>query len=126
MEITLKDVSIPRTTDEGYLCGKPTGEVAQLLRRLRQQARKKVIDEPDVKFPLHDLTADEMQVLHDFASQVAGKTDCKVRSIDGCHSCFMGSFGAGRGTRCDRWGNLVQTDCGVQCWLCSIDCENGP
>jgi len=45
MEITLKDVSIPRTTDEGYLCGKPTGEVAQLLRRLRQQARKKVIDE---------------------------------------------------------------------------------
>lgn len=116
---------LPKTNDEGQLCARPTGEAARILRSLRVRARKKVIAEPDAKFPIQELSDADMAVLNAFAAQVAGKTDCKVRSIDGCHSCFMGTSTAGHHTRCDRWGNLVHTDCGLQCWLCAVECENG-
>jgi hypothetical protein len=121
----LAELSIPEKSDEGYPAARPDGEAKQILKRLRRSARVKFIAEPTTKLPISELSTSEMDVLNAFAAKVAGRADCKIRSIDGCHSCYLGRVGTGHGGSCDKWGNLVHTDCGLQCWLCAIECEGG-
>lgn len=72
------------------------------------------------------LSAEERQVLNQYAAEIAGEKDCKLRSLDGCascslgqncHSCMHGEIICGS----DRYGNLAHTDCGDQCWYCTSE-----
>ena len=119
--LTLSEVPLPEKDEAGNPVGRPDGKVREILRRLRGSSR---IAQPDTPLPISQLSANDMAVLNAFASQLAGGRDCTVRSIDGCHSCSCGSYTIPHdGGICDKWGNLVHTDCGLQCWLCSVECD---
>ena len=114
------DIVLGSFNEHGIRQGVPPRDVALIAKRLSQKFSIRI--NSDGKTSLEDLilTGEEVQKLNEFASQVAGSLDCKIIAIEGCQSCTNGSYGW-RKCWYVRWGNLVQTTCGPQCWTCWVE-----
>lgn len=64
-----------------------------------------------VRVSREHLTVEERSELDAHAASVAGVHQCEVIYIDGCGSCCND----------EKKANLVETDCGPQCWTCAND-----
>ena len=117
-----------RKNSKGEFVANPNKTVAQILRKLGQSVRINIEKEQQVSLSAL-LSQEELNTLNRFAAGVAGVSECKVLSIEGCHSCYNGDtcrICGGRGGEphyCgyENWGNYVHTTCGRQCWSCAFE-----
>ena len=115
-------------TQQGHLTAHAPKEVTDILRKLLPTRWTVGHNGVLNTSPTINLEQAEIGVLEAFAAHVAGVDECKIRAIEGCHSCYLGGRLIGKGCYISHWGNLVHTDCGLQCWHCAseIDCVDRP
>ncbi len=87
--------------------GEPPEEVKELLRFMFSGRPH------DAAVQANEVPAVARKLLDAFASKLAGR-DCPVRAIYGCGSCCNAP---------NSRSNLVNTDCGWQCWNCYGTCD---
>src|SRR5271166_3434782 len=73
----------------GQRCAHPPKQVHEILRRLQAASVVVKIGGGAPRVAADDINSDDLAVLNTFASEVAGKLDCKIRAIFGCASCSL-------------------------------------
>ena len=109
-----------KKTTNGEIIGTPPKSIRRILSKI---AKARIVDlnGNTGKADLSNLSESERSTLDKFAARVAGVTECKIREIYGCQSCYLGdTCRPCHGEICgnEHWGNYVITDCGRQCWHC--------
>jgi hypothetical protein len=112
------------TNEAGHLLGIPPKDVRDIVNKLSSSFRYTIGGKGgEERIAATDVAGEELEILNKYAAQLAGVAACTVRAIYGCGSC---SLGCRRGGGDEiiifcKEGNLVETDCGVQCWYCCTD-----
>lgn len=101
--------------EEGHITGTPPEEVREILKKINRVSEVTFSGKQVVNKAAADLLSEsDIELLNSYAASLAGVADCPVRAIFGCWSCESRCTRPAAGI---RWGgNLVETDCGTQCW----------